>query len=362
MEIQLALRWQIGSNPVEELPADLVRLLDGVERGGNLQFAARETRISYRHAWGLVKHWEQRFGCGLVTLERGRGSNLTPAGELLRAAWHKTQDRTAVMLAEAAAQAARQLEAMAHEPGVASLVLAASHGFGLTTLVTLLRASKVMPELQIVGSEEALKRYAAAQAQVAGFHLPQGPHGKKLWARFQRYLDARRDMLLLVETRELGFMAKRGTPRLAVEDIAAKQLRFLNRQAGSGSRLVFDLLLADAGIKPARIAGYHNEEYTHNAVAAVIAGGAADVGFGARTAAEQFGLTFWPEVTEKYLLAVAREALPRKPFSALPRLLAGAAYKRLLAGIPGSDSRAAGKAIELKQVAALINANLPRTQ
>ena len=361
MEIQLALRWQLGSNPAEELPADLVRLLDGVERGGNLQFAARAAKVSYRHAWGLVKHWEQRFGCGLVTLERGRGSNLTPAGELLRAVWHKTHDRTTVMLAEAAAQAARQLEALTHEPGVESLVLAASHGFGLTTLVTLLRASKVTPELQIVGSEEALKRYAAGQAQVAGFHLPQGSHGKTLWARFQRYLDARRDVLLLVETRELGFMAKRGTPRVAVKDIATKQLRFLNRQAGSGSRLVFDLLLADAGIKPAQIAGYHNEEYTHNAVAAVIAGGAADVGFGARAAAEQFGLAFWPEVSEKYLLAVAREALSRKPQSVLQRLLTGQAYKRLLADVPGSDSRASGKEIELKQVAALIRTSTRRS-
>jgi putative molybdopterin biosynthesis protein len=356
MDVQLTLRWRLGTKPSEELPAELIALLDGVARGGNLRFAAREANLSYRHAWGLIKHWERVFAHSLVALERGRGSELTASGELLRQVWHKTGERTAAALAEAAAHAMRMLEAVTGEQDGTALKIAASHSFGVTTLVALLRDAGVDVEVQFLGSEESLKRYAAGECAVAGFHLPEGELGRQLWARFQRYLDARRDVLLLVENRQLGFMARRGSSRLSVKDIATKKLRFLNRQPGSGSRLVFDLLLDAAKIKSAAIDGYHSEEYTHLAVAAVIAGGAADVGFGAQAAAETFGLDFWPEVFEKYFLVVPREAMHRKPISAVQRLLNSQAYKRQLNKVPGSDGRSSGKRLEPKQVPTLIRA------
>ena len=361
-DIQLGLRWWLGGRPAEELPDDLIRLLDGIARGGNLRFAAQESKLSYRHAWGLVKHWEQRLGAPLVALEQGRGADLTQAGELLREVWHKTHERTSVALTEAAAQVARALDMLCVEPQNEKLVIAASHGFGLSALVAQLRRAKVEPDVHFVGSEEALKRYAAGECQVAGFHLPIGKHGRTLWARFQRYLDPRRDVTLLVETRELGFMARPGTPRVDIQEVAQRKLRFQNRQTGSGSRLVFDLLLADAELKPSAIDGYHNEEYTHVAVAAVIASGGADVGFGVRSAAQKFQLEFWPEVAEKYLVVVPREPLRRKPLSLVPRLLASQAYKHLLNETPGSDSRGSGKQLDMKHVATLIRGPLKARQ
>jgi len=358
MDIRLSLRWWLGDKPAEELPGELIRLLDGIARGGNLRFAATETKLSYRHAWGLVKHWEQRLGISLVALEQGRGADLTSAGELVREIWHKTQERTAVALTDAAAQAARVFATLSSEPQSEKIVIAASHGFGMSALVEQLRHTKIDPDVHFVGSEEALKRYAAGECQVAGFHLPIGKHGRSLWARFQRYLEARRDLTLLVETRELGFMARSGTPRVDIRALAARKLRFQNRQTGSGSRLVFDLLLAEAGLKPTAITGYHNEEYTHVAVAAVIASDGAEVGFGARAAAEKFQLDFWPEVTEKYLVVVPREQMRRKPLSLVPRLLASQAFKHLLNQTPGSDSRGSGKQLDLKHVAGFIRGPL----
>ncbi|MGE0373368.1 MAG: substrate-binding domain-containing protein [Gammaproteobacteria bacterium] len=354
MKIELGLRWWVGEKPAEELSPDLVRLLDGIARGGNLRFAAQDARLSYRHAWGLVKHWEARFGTKLVSLEQGRGSELTRAGELLRESWHRTRERTEVALAEAAVQASRAFEGLSAVAQGEKLVLAASHGFGVSALVTQLRDTQTEPDVHYVGSEEALKRYAAGECQVAGFHLPLGKHGRSLWLRFQRYLDPRRDVVLLVETRELGFMARPGTPRVDVRALAERKLRFQNRQTGSGSRLVFDLLLAETDLRPEAIVGYHNEEYTHVAVAAMIASGGADVGFGARAAAEKFQLEFWPEVTEKYFVVMPREELKRKPCALVPRLLAGKAYKHLLNETPGSDSRGSGKQLDLRHVATLI--------
>ncbi len=354
MEIQLSLRWQLAGKPPEELPADLIKLLDGIARGGKLVYAAEAAQLSYRHAWGVIKHWEGRLGVMLVNLEQGRGAGLTPAGEALRDLWAKTAERTAAVLTDAAAHASHQLTALTHTADHSNFRIAASHSFGVSTLAELLRRAGVLLELQFVGSEESLKRYAAGACEVAGFHLPLGKHGKTLWSRFQPYLDARRDILVLVETRELGFMADPRHARIGIEDLAGSKLRFQNRQAGAGSRLVFDLLLEEAGLKSTAITGYHNEEYTHVAVAAMIASGEADVGFGARAAAVKFGLAFWPEVTEKYLLVVAREALDSSPLVALPHLLAGRAYQRELKQVPGCDARGAGRRIEFKGLSGIL--------
>lgn len=354
MDILLSLRWHLQAKQTVELNPELVELLDGMAVGGNLRYATREAGLSYRHAWGLLKHWEQYFGQSLVTLERGRGAVLTPAGELLRETWHKTNERLTNPLAEAAAHARLALGALFHSATSEPLRIAASHGFGLNVLRDLLRAAGCEVDLQFLGSEVSLERYARGECEMAGFHLANGPLGARLWARFQPLLDPRRDSLLLVETRELGFITRPGVACARVQDIAARKLRFLNRQAGSGSRLVFDLLLADAGLKPSVIAGYHNEEYTHLAVAAVIAGGAADVGFGARAAADKFGLEFSPEVTEKYFLVLRREAIHRQPYALLGKLLASRAYRQGLADTAGCDPRGSGKRLELRQLAGLL--------
>ncbi len=356
MNVELELRWRVVDKPPEELPVNLIRLIDGVARGGNLQYAAREAQLSYRHAWGLIKHWEQRFGVALLVLEKGRGSELTQAGEALREVWNRTIERTAAALKDAAMQVERGLAGLTSTPAQDRVLIAASHGYGIGALAELLRKSKVEPELHFVGSEEALKRYAAKECEAAGFHLPHGKHGRTLWSRFQRYLDSRSDILLLVETRELGFMARPGTQQVDIHALARRKLKFQNRQLGSGSRLLFDLLMQDANVKATQINGYHDEEYTHAAVAAMIASGEADAGFGARAAAEKFNLAFWPEMTEKFLLAVSRENLQRKPIKGLTRLLSSPGFKRQLAGIPGTDPRGSGKFVEIKHVLSLIRA------
>ena len=89
----------------------------------------------------------------------------------------------------------------------------------------------------------------------------------------------------------------------ALAHLAYPGLRFVNRQRGSGTRVLFDSLLAEAGMVATSISGYGHEEFTHQAVAATIAAGAADVGPGLRTAAAQFKLHFVPLATETYRIA-----------------------------------------------------------
>ena len=353
MNIELHLAWTLVGKHREPLNPELLQLLDGIATGGNLRYAAKAARLSYRHAWGVLKYWEQYFGHTLVALVRGRGAVLTSSGEALRETWHKTNERMHAALEDAAAFAKRGLEALTRQQEEGALTIVASHGLGVTTLAALLRAEEVEVDLQLLGSEQSLERYAAGACRVAGFHLPEGTLGARLWRRFQPRFDAKRDVLLQVETRELGFMTKQGVTVNGVRDIAKQRLRFVNRQPGAGSRLVFDLLLADAGLKATAITGYHNEEYTHLAVAAIVAAGEADAAFGTRAAAERFGLHFHRELGEKYFLVLSREDIHRKPYALVQRLLGSQAYKRALADVPGCDTRASGRLVELKQIATI---------
>src|SRR5690606_35389797 len=97
-----------------------------------------------------------------------------------------------------------------------------------------------------------------------------------------------------------------------VADLARTGVRFVNRQRGAGTRAWFDRLLRERGLRPAEIRGYEREEFTHLAVAASVAAGLADAGFGLRAAAAQLDLGFVPMGIERYFLTVAR-ALRERP-------------------------------------------------
>jgi len=103
-------------------------------------------------------------------------------------------------------------------------------------------------------------------------------------------------------------MTQANNPRHISElrDIGRRALRFVNRQKDSGTRIIFEELLKQASIDKRNIRGYHEEEFTHVAVAAMLASGAADAGFGIKAAASKFGLHFIPILEESYVLAIDR--------------------------------------------------------
>ena len=128
----------------------------------------------------------------------------------------------------------------------------------------------------------------------------------------------------------------------SISDLAEKRVRFVNRQLSSGTRLIFDHLLEQAGIAVDQIQGYTTEEFTHLAVAAIVASGAADAGFGIEAAAHRFGLYFMPMVRENYWFALNREALNLPAVADLLRLLRSPEFHDPVAALPGYDPRAAG--------------------
>jgi molybdate-binding protein len=185
--------------------------------------------------------------------------------------------------------------------------------------------------------------------EAAGFHVAADGLGAD---ELLRGLDPRRDVLIRFVRRRQGLIVPRGNPRRvrALADVAQRRLRFVNRQRGSGTRVLVDQLLRAQGIDAAALRGYATEEFTHLAVAATVAAGKADAGFGLEAAARQFGLGFVPIAAERYLFACRRAALRAPGIERFRTLLANAATGRIVTRLAGYSLDAPG---ELTEAAAL---------
>jgi putative molybdopterin biosynthesis protein len=125
----------------------------------------------------------------------------------------------------------------------------------------------------------------------------------------RRYLKGRDVVVINLVQRIQGLMVAEGNPKAvsSLEDLGRDDVTFINRQRGSGTRLLLDYKLKQFGLGPDRIDGYGREEYTHLAVAAAVAGGRADVGLGILSAARAIGVDFVPLLTEQYDLVIPRD-------------------------------------------------------
>lgn len=322
----------------------MLELLAGIRTTGSVAGAAKAARVSYRHAWGTLSRWEGLLTRKVVILERGRGATLSALGETLLDAELRIRRRIDPALGRLSAELDRDLAASL---GKADPVLriVASHDLALLQLRDLAIERKLAVDLQVRGSSESLAAYARGDCDLAGFHLTVGRSDLDL----RPWLDPRRDATLRFATRKQGLMVKRGNPKRigSLSDLARPSVRFVNRQEGSGTRALLDGLLGGAGVRPRQVRGYAVEEYTHLAVAATVASGMADAGFGIEAAAARHGLGFVPIATEEYLLACRLARLKTKPVVALRKLMAGAVFRKATAGLAGYNLLGAGKLVRL---------------
>lgn len=346
MRIIPTLAWHVEGEPGQNLDPRLVPLLDAIAAKQSLAAAVVACGISYRAAWGLLRAYQRKLGTSLVRLERGRGARLDEAGEQLLRAQAAATQRLARVLPALAVDLAGPRRAKSRTQ-VVGMRVAASHDLCLAALRDALPgAAGLRLDISFAGSLGALRLFAEGQADVGGFHLPeQARRGKaRDLAPFLRWLRPRRDRLLRFVDREQGLIVPHGNPQRvrAMQDIVRKQLRFVNRQRGSGTRLLIDRILSEQNLSPASVKGYANEEFTHAAVAATIAAGAADAGFGLRAAASEYGLAFVPQLRERYYLAVRTADLETLPLVRLIAVLRSPVFARLAGRLPGYDAAAAG--------------------
>ena len=144
-----------------------------------------------------------------------------------------------------------------------------------------------------------------------------------------------------------GIMVKKGNPLgiQTIEDL--KNVRFVNRQRGAGTRLLFDYKLKEAGIEPEAINGYDREATTHMAVAALVGSDSADAGMGIRSAALAMNLDFIPVGDEEYDFAIPESYLELPHIQAFIEILKSEEFHKKLEELGGYTWARAGEIVEI---------------
>ncbi len=339
MRVGTVLSWELPEGGTRNMDPLVLRLVGGVAEKGSLQRAARDCGVSYRHAWGLIGEWSRLLGGPLLATRRGRGAGLAPLGERLLRSSALVQEQFAGLRPALEERLAREFPA---QPLVAGgLRIAASHDLALLRLKEL--ASDLELDLRIRGSLDALADLAEGRCDLAGFHVEQDRDPN---LSMREVLKGFR--LIRFVVRKQGLLVACGNPKRirTLKDLIRPGMRFVNRQRGSGTRLLLDGLLAREGIDPAMIRGYDQEEFTHAAVAATVASGLADAGLGIQAAAQPSGLGFVELATERYYLAGRQASLTSPQVRRLLAMLRSAPVRRALASLPGYDTAGCGRVIE----------------
>ena len=229
-----------------------------------------------------------------------------------------------------------------------ALLAIGSHDNTLDLLDSLLR--KTHPRYRLtsahVGSLGGLMALGRGQCHLAGSHLLDAASGIYNRKAIEENLVEPVVLLRLVD-REQGILTAPGNPLgiSGIEDLARQGLRFVNRQRGSGTRVLLDYRLACLGIAPTRITGYRDEEYTHMNVAAAVLSGRADAGLAVRSAANALGLPFVPVGVEEYDLVIPRRFYEAAPMQALLDVIRSADFKQEVTALGGYGTEKTGQII-----------------
>jgi putative molybdopterin biosynthesis protein len=188
-----------------------------------------------------------------------------------------------------------------------------------------------------VGSMGGLMAVRRGEAHVAGTHLLDESTGEYNTAFVKKHFPKGGVRLVECVKRTQGLMIRKGNPLNIKEfrDIAKEGLRYVNRQKGSGTRILCDYLCKKDGIDSNSIYGYEREEFTHTSVAALIAADSADAGLGIYSAAKLYDLDFLPICDEQYDLLIPDYAWDTPMVQRLLETLKSSAFREKLRELGG---------------------------
>lgn len=321
IDFRILIRQKIIFNDREYDLDQVLFLLKAFQDNVSLRLAAENCGFSYRKAWNLLKELEELLGGTLVSMQRGRGSQLTALGTGLLQIAIKNERELQPLLLKVSGQTRQSLEQLlpGQIPNIIRIVASDSDILNRVREQTL----HVPMSLAISGSLQALTAYSEGHCDVAGFHFAAGYGLGTRDEGFYRRLNSQEDGFVFLEQRQQGLVSRLDFPVSSLQQIIDEQLLFVNRQRGSGTRNLFDSLLREQGISYKDIRGYYHEEHTHLAVATMIATRQADVGLAVASVAGRMQLNFTPLAYENYFL-VFKKALSECPsFKAVMRSIFG---------------------------------------
>ena len=333
----------------------LPELLQAVAEHGSISGAARALDLSYRHVWGALKRWEDQLGGELIICGKGQSAQLSEFGAKLLWAERQAQARLAPQIAALHADLERAF-AVAFDPNAHVLTLYASHDDALVALRTHAAqadAGALHLDIRFTGSVDAIRALNEGRCTLAGFHTVDKAGADSLTAHtYQPLLQPGLHKIIGFAQRTQGLIVAPGNPLAlhSLQDVARTGARFLNRPLGTGTRVLLDDLLAQAGLDAQGIVGYALNEPSHTAIAQAVAAGAADVGMGIELAARARGLDFVPLVHERYHLACLKASLDQPATLALRTLLQTPEWLAHMATLPGYSPLRCGEVLAMSTV------------
>ncbi|MDV2481368.1 molybdopterin biosynthesis protein [Methanoculleus sp. Wushi-C6] len=217
-----------------------------------------------------------------------------------------------------------------------AVLITGSHDPALDYLADLVRPRGVDIHSTHAGSMGGVIALKKQECHAAPMHLL-APDGTYNTHYLERYMPGADLVLLCVAERQQGVISRDG---IGFDDLPGRT--FINRQKGSGTRMLLDHHLARRGIDPGLIPGYGREATTHLAVALAVKTGEADAGMGVYSAAKALDLPFVPVATERYELVMHREMLDDSRIAALVETVSSEAFKVILRGLGGYETDETG--------------------
>jgi putative molybdopterin biosynthesis protein len=228
-----------------------------------------------------------------------------------------------------------------------TILCTGSHDLAIAVLEDQLKQRH--PELKIaasnVGSLGGLLALARGETHIAGTHLLDPESGVYNIPDIKKIMPTVPLNLIHLAQREQGILVARGNPKsiTSLQNLVTRGIRFVNRQAGSGTRVLLDHELKKLGIDPAAITGYEREEFTHMAVGVAVASGLADAALGVRAAATALGLDFIAVANEEYDLLVSRPFFESERGAKLIRTICSDGFKSAVAALGGYGTMRCGE-------------------
>jgi putative molybdopterin biosynthesis protein len=231
-----------------------------------------------------------------------------------------------------------------------TIVVVGSHDNTLDVLADIIRA--LYPGLTLssshVGSMGGLMAIKRGVCHVAGSHLLNTEDGTYNLSDIRKYLPDIPVKRIQLVFRDQGFMVAKGNPKgiTGIEDLIRKDIRFINRQSGSGTRILLDYRLKQLDLNPGDIDGYGTDEFTHMSVAAAVLSGAADMGLGIFAAARALNLDFIPVVTEQYDLIIPDRFFDTENIQCLLTTIRTSEFKARVEKLGGYHTERTGEVLE----------------
>ena len=228
-----------------------------------------------------------------------------------------------------------------------TLILIGSHDNTIDLIANELkgRDSRIHLSSSNVGSLGGLMALRRNTAHFAGSHLLDTQTGTYNYVYVERYLKGTPVRLVQLAMREQGLIVGKDNPKgiKGLEDLLRPDVVFLNRQAGSGTRVLFDYCLQQRGLSAEQVNGYDQEEFTHMSIAVNVLSRRADAGMAIYSSARALDLGFIPIGRERYDLVIAESSWPDLKMRALLDIIVSGSFRQMVTSMGGYDVSNSGR-------------------